>query len=176
MTDSDHYAQGVVLGAIMRDPTLAAGIFARISTQDFDPPYREVAEAIHALRLEQTPITALAVVDLMTRRGTLRTIGAADVIALVGHIGDPDYGTDVLVRRARLRRLWTTAVETQTWTEQTDADPHAIAETLRAKAQGVIDGVEAEEVVCLATELLRDDPRRRRVTEPILEVLIVRDR
>jgi replicative DNA helicase len=172
MNDSDQYVQGVVLGAILRDPTIAAGIFARISTQDFDPPYREVAEAIHALRLEQTPITALAVVDLMTRRGTLRTIGAADVIALVGHIGDPDYGTDVLVRRARLRRLWTTAVETQTWTEQTDADPHAIAETLRAKAQGIIDGVEAEgdlTTPTLGEFLSREDPDYSWVIPGLLE-------
>lgn len=172
MTDSDHYAQGVVLGAIMRDPTLAAGIFARVSTEDFDPPYREVAEAIHGLRLEKATIDGVSVVDAMTRRGTIGRIGAAEVVGLVGHIGDPDYGTDVLVRRARLRRLWRTSVETQTWTEMPDADPLAIAETLRSKAQGVIDGVEAEgdiTTLTLGEFLSREDPDYAWVIPGLLE-------
>ena len=170
-----RHAQSVAIGSVMRSPELAPHIFARVSTEDFDPPFRDMAEAIHGLRLGKKPIDALAVVDEMTRRGTIgRTGGASEVIALTGaaSMGDPEYAADVLVRRANLRRLWVATTQATTHLEKDDADPLAVARFVTEKAQAVVDRIEAEGDVTtptLAEFLNVDDPDHDWVVPGLLE-------
>lgn len=173
--DTFRHAQAVALGSVMRDPSIAASVFARISTEDLDSPFREMAEAIHSLRVAQKPVDTLAVVDEMTRRGSIgRAGGPTEVITLFGaaSIGDHEYAVDVLSRRARLKSLWATATQTLTQVAASDADPLAVAHFVTEKAQAVIDRIEAEGDVTTPTlkEFLdTDDPAHDWVIPGLLE-------
>lgn len=175
MEDTLRHAFTVAIGSVIREPELAGKVFARVSTEDFDPPFRDVAEAIHGLRVAQRTIDGLAVVDEMTKRGTIgRAGGASEVLAITGaaSLGDPDYATDVIVRHARLRRLWTVTSKATQYATQPEADPLTIARTLSEHAQGVIDGIEAEGDVTTASlgEFLdSDDPPHDWVVPGLLE-------
>lgn len=152
--DTFRHAQAVAIGSILRDAKVAAHVFARISTEDFDSPHREMAEAIHSLRVAQKLVEPLSVVDEMTKRGTIGRIGGpSEVIALAGVAGsgDTDYAVDVLQRRSHLRRLWAASTTAATNSGADDADPLAVARYLTEKAQAVIDRIEAEGDVTTAT-------------------------
>ena len=139
-------AQATVIGGVIEKPAQAAIVFATVRIEDFDNQYRLIAEAIHGLRLQRTEISALAVIDEMTRRGTIGRIGgASEVMRVAGFgFGSVDYSLEIVARTARLRNLARiTTVATQR-ADEPDADPHLIARSVIEAAQGVIDSIEAE--------------------------------
>lgn len=147
--DSLQLAQATALGVVIREPECAPTVFAAARTEDFDPPYREVAEAIHRLRLERTPITQVAVVDELTRRGTIGRIGgSAFVFELVnysyGGCAGAEYATTIIANHARRRRLWKAGTQLIQGAAMDEADPLRLAQAIAAEAQGVIDSIDAE--------------------------------
>jgi replicative DNA helicase len=138
-------AQATILGGIITKPSEAATVFATLRIEDFDAQYRLIAEAIHGLRLARTNIDTLAVIDEMTRRGTLGRVGGhAEVHRVAGHFGSVDYSVEIVARHARLRRLTIASLRTQQLSETHDADPYVIARRMADEAQAIIDGIEAE--------------------------------
>lgn len=138
-------AQATILAGIMDKPEQAANVFATVRIEDFDQQYRLVAEAIHGLRLNRTQIDQLAVIDEMTRRGTLGRIGGASEVHRISQFfGSVDYSVEIVARTARLRRLAVGGLRVQQLADQPDADPYTIAQRMAEEARGVIDGIEAE--------------------------------
>ena len=139
-------AQATVIGGIIEKPEQAALVFATVRIEDFDQQYRLIAEAIHGLRIARTPIDRLAVIDEMTRRGTIGRIGGQAEIARVAGFGfgSVDYSLDIVARVARLRKLGTTGIRIQQMSEASDADPYPIAQRMVNEGQSVIDHIEAE--------------------------------
>lgn len=147
--DNLAMAQSTALGVAILYPEHAAIIFAGSRVEDFDPPYVEVAQAIHGLRLNRIPIDQLAVVDEMTRRGTLGKVGgSAFVFELVNFgYGGPtaaEYAVQVITTHARRRRLWKAGAQLVQAAAADEADPLRLAQAIVAEAQGVIDSVDAE--------------------------------
>ena len=173
--DNLRHAYAVAIGSVLREPSLAGRVFARVNTEDIDPPFRDIAEAIHSLRVAQKTIDPLAVVDEMSRRGTLSRAGGSDAVIQLGGVmsmGDPDYATDVIVRHSRLRRLWKVNTQSAFACEQSEADPLGVARVMVEQGQAVIDGIEAEGDITTATlgEFLnRDDPPYDWVVPGLLE-------
>lgn len=142
-------AQATALGCVIIDPTLAPIVFAGARVDDFDPPYREVAEAIHGLRLGRGHIDQLAVVDELTRRGSLGKVGgSAFVFELAGYgiggRGGAEYAVEVIATNARRRRLWRAGARMTEAATLEDANPLRIAQAVIAEAQGVIDSIDAD--------------------------------
>lgn len=139
-------AMATALGVVIEHPEQAGPVFAAVRIEDFDAQYRVVAEAIHGLRLSKTPIDRLAVIDEMTRRGTLGRIGGpAEVSRIAGFgFGSADYSVQIIARTARLRRLDVTALRMHQNAEVPDADPLTVARRALEEVQAVIDGIEAE--------------------------------
>ena len=139
-------AQASVIGGIIEKPEQAAVVFATVRIEDFDQQYRLIAEAIHGLRINRVPIDRLAVIDEMTRRGTIGRVGGAGEIHRVAGFGfgSVDYSLEIVARTARLRRLGTTSLRLHQLTETADADPYSIAQRMVTEGQAVIDGIEAE--------------------------------
>jgi replicative DNA helicase len=139
-------AQATVIGGIIEKPEQAGVVFATVRIEDFDQQYRLMAEAIHGLRINRTGISPLAVIDEMTRRGTIGRIGgAAEVHRVAGFgFGSVDYSLEIVARTARLRQLEKVAILTGQRTREGEADPHQIARTMIENAQGVIDSIEAD--------------------------------
>jgi replicative DNA helicase len=139
-------AMATALGAVIEHPEQAGNVFAAVRIEDFDGQYRAVAEAIHGLRLSKTDITALSVIDEMTRRGTIARIGGpAEVHRIAGFgFGSADYSVQIIARTARLRRLDSTAIRLHQNATTPDADPHDVAQRGLTELQAVVDGIEAE--------------------------------
>jgi len=139
-------AMATALGVVIEHPEQAGTVFAAVRIEDFDQQYRVVAEAIHGLRLAKTEINTLAVIDEMTRRGTVGRIGGpAEVHRIAGFgFGSADYSVQIIARTARLRRLDITALRMHQNAEMPDADPLTVARLGLEELQGVIDGIEAE--------------------------------
>lgn len=155
-------AQATILAGIITKPSEAANVFATIRIEDFDPPYRFLAEAIHGLRLARTNIDTLAVIDEMTRRGTLgKAGGAAEIHRVAGFFGSVDYSVEIVARHARLKRLAVAGLRTNQLTDAADADPYVIARRMADEAQAVIDGIEAEGDILTPTlgEFLQTEDR-----------------
>jgi replicative DNA helicase len=158
----------------MTDNSQAIHVFTTVRIEDFDQQYRLIAEAIHGLRIARKPYDSVAVIDEMTRRGTLGTIGGpAEVLRVNGFGFAPiDYSLQIVSRVARLRNLSAIAVRAQTWADATDADPHAVASRIVTDAQAVLDGIEAEGDITTLTigEFLDgDDPPFEWVIPGLLE-------
>ena len=173
MDDSLNFAYSVAIAAILRDPTQAGPMFARARVEEFDPPFRDIAEAINGLRVRKTAGDALAVIEEMTRRGTIgRAGGPAEIMRVAGFIGDADWATDVIVRTHRLRRAWRLGETAAAEAMNPDADPLDIARRMQVSAQSIIDGIEAEGDVTtpsLREFLDRDDPDHDWVIPGLLE-------
>lgn len=173
MDDSLSFAYSVAIAAILRDPTQAGPMFARARVEEFDPPFRDIAEAINGLRVRKTAGDALAVIEEMTRRGTIgRAGGPAEIMRVAGFIGDADWATDVIVRTHRLRRAWRLGEKAAAEALDPDADPLDIARRMQTSAQSIIDGIEAEGDVTtpsLREFLDRDDPEHDWVIPGLLE-------
>lgn len=139
-------AQATALGAVIENPDQAGNVFAAVRIEDFDAQYRTVAEAIHGLRLQRTPISALSVIDEMTRRGTIARVGGpAEVHRIAGFgFGSADYSVQIIARSARLRRLAVAGHRLRANAETPDADPLTVARLALEEAQAVIDAVEGE--------------------------------
>lgn len=139
-------AQQTVLGTALTDPRQLSNIFITCKTEDFDPPFVQVAEAIQGLRAAKSEVTALSVTDEMSRRGTLgRAGGPAFVLELAGWgYGSAEYACGVINRVNRVRNLHRMAQRVEAETQHTEADPLAIAKLAIEQAQGVIDHIEAE--------------------------------
>src|SRR5690606_16357174 len=105
--DTLDFCQATAIGVVMQTPAKASDVFGYIRPQDFDGQYRAVAEAIQALRVTKTEISPLAIIDEMTRRGTIGRIGgAAEIFRIAQHgFGSADYAVQVIGRHHRLRRL-----------------------------------------------------------------------
>ena len=145
MNPALEQAQATILGGIITKPSEAANVFATLRIEDFDGQYRLIAEAIHGLRLNRAHIDSLAVIDEMTRRGTLGRIGGqAEVHRVAGFFGSVDYSVEIVARHARLRRLQTASLRAGQLAEAADADPYTLARRMADEAQAIIDGIEAE--------------------------------
>src|SRR5690349_15534992 len=112
MEQNLELAQATAIAVVMDDPEQAGPVFAAVRIEDFDGQYRLIAEAIHGLRIAKQPFDSLAVIDEMTRRGTLGRIGgAAEVHRVAGFsFGSADYSVQIIARVSRLRRLDVTAL------------------------------------------------------------------
>lgn len=139
-------AQATIVGCVIERPDIAGDVFSAVDIEDFDFPYQQVAEAIHGLRLDKTPISRLSVIDEMSRRSTLARVGgAAEISRIAGFgFGDHGYALDVVARTARLRRLDIAALRLHHDVEATDAEPLVIAKTALNAVQGVVDTIEAD--------------------------------
>jgi hypothetical protein len=139
-------AMATAIGAVIEHPDHASHVFATARIEDFDAQYRLVAEAIHGLRLSKKSIDTLAVIDEMTRRGTLGTIGGqAEVHRIAGFgFGSPEYAVQVIATESRRRRIWEIGTRAAGAAELDDAEPFTIAQTMVEKAQAIVDGIEAE--------------------------------
>jgi replicative DNA helicase len=139
-------AMATALGVVLEHPEQAGDVFAAVRIEDFTWPYLPVAEAIHGLRLNRTEISPLAVIDEMTRRGSIGRVGGpAEVHRIAGFgFGSADYSVQVIARHARLRRLDATALRLHQLAAQKDADPGSIARSASEELQAVVDGIEAE--------------------------------
>lgn len=139
-------AMATALGVVIEHPEQAAEVFAAVRVEDFDAQYRLMAEAIHGLRIAKTEVSALAVVDEMTRRGTIGRIGgAAEVHRVAGFgFGSADYSVQIIARTARLRRLDAAALQLHQNATTPDADPLAVAQRTLTDVQAVVDGIEAD--------------------------------
>ena len=148
MSDNLTIAQATALGVTIAHPEHAANVFATARLEDFDPPYRQIAEAIHRLRLNQTRIDTLAVVDELTRTGTIgQAGGSAAVFELAnyayGGTAAADYAVEIIANHARRRRLWKTGTQLAQAASMDEADPLRLAQAAVAEAQGVIDSIDA---------------------------------
>lgn len=142
-------AQATALGVAIAHPDHAAVIFSVARVEDFDPPFRQAAEAIHRLRLNQKHIDQLAVCDEMTRSGTISQVGGtAFVFDLMNYsFGGPpsaDYATEVIANCARRRRLWKTGTQLAAASERDESDPLRLAQAAGAEIQGVVDSIDAD--------------------------------
>lgn len=147
MTENVAYtqAQQTALGIAITDPRQVADIFIACKTEDFEPPFRQVAEAIQGLRGKE--ISALSVIDEMQRRGTTARLPGGPVfvheLTQWGY-GSAEYACSVISRVARVRTLHQLAGRLSAETSHLEADPHAIAKLALEQAQGVLDHIEAE--------------------------------
>jgi hypothetical protein len=139
-------AQATILGGILEKPDQAGLVFATVRIEDFDQQYRLVAEAIHGLRVNRVTVDPLAVVDEMTRRGTLGRIGgASEVHRIAGFgFGSVDYSLEIVARTARLRRLAASSLRHQQIADSPEADPFLLARSMIEAGQSVIDQIESE--------------------------------
>lgn len=146
MDQNLELAQATILGCVIDKPAKAADVFSSVRIEDFDQQYRLVAEAIHGLRIQRVTPNDLAVIDEMTRRGTLGRIGgAAEVHRIVGFsFGSVDYSVEIVQRHSRIRRLATASLRHQQLVDAADADPYSIAMHMVTEGQAVIDGIESE--------------------------------
>jgi replicative DNA helicase len=147
MTENVAYtqAQQTALGIAITDPRQISDIFIACQAEDFEPPFRQVAEAIQGLRGKD--ISALSVIDEMQRRGTTARLPGGPVfvheLAQWGY-GSAEYACGVISRVARVRTLHQLSQRLNAETLHVDADPHAIAKLALEQAQGVLDHIEAE--------------------------------
>lgn len=139
-------AQQTALGLAITDPRKITDIFLTCKTEDFDPPFQQVAEAIQGLRGNRSEITVLSVTDEMSRRGTLGRVGGRAFVHELTQwgYGSAEYACGVISRVARVRTLHRLAQRLTAETAHPEADPHAIAKLALEQAQGVIDHIEAE--------------------------------
>lgn len=153
MDSNLELAQATIIGGVIERPEQAGIVFATVRIEDFDQQYRLVAEAIHGLRVNRTDIDRLAVIDEMTRRGTIGRIGgAAEVHRIAGFgFGSVEYSLEIVARTARLRRIATSALRQQQLADEPDADPYAIAQSMVEAGQSVIDQIESEADVTTPT-------------------------
>lgn len=146
MDEALEMAQATVLGAIIEDNEIAGRVFAQIQIGDLDGQYALVAEAIHGLRLNKKSYDVLAVVDEMTRRGTIGRIGGPAEVHRIHsfHFGSADYSVQIIARTARLRKLEVIGTRTKVAAATSDADPLTVARYALEEAQGVVDVIESE--------------------------------
>lgn len=149
VTSNHSMAQATVLAVVIEHPEHAAELFAVARTEDLDPPFQAIANAITALRVERKPIDELAVIDELTRRGTLGVAGgAAAILGLpqyqFGGIESARYAADMIANTGRLRRLWKLGAHTQHAAEMEETNTLRLAQYVVTEAQAVIDGVEAQ--------------------------------
>lgn len=138
-------AQATVLGTVILHPEQAWQVFSRVSVSDFDPPFIHVAAAIEGLRLSRTPIDQLAVIAELERRSTLSRMGGpAEVYRIASFgFGSAEYAIDHIVRVAQLRRLAMIGTRLEQSVHENDAEPLALAKGTVARAQEIIDYIEA---------------------------------
>lgn len=139
-------AQATILGGVMEKPAQAALVFATVRIEDFDQQYRLIAEAIHGLRLNRVVIDSLAVIDEMTRRGTIGRVGGmSEVMRVAGcGFGSVEYSLEIVARTSRLRRLTANASRLAQDAALPEADPYAVAAAMVNSGQSVLDQIEAE--------------------------------
>lgn len=162
MEQNLELAYATTLGVVMTDPEQAGPVFAAVRLDDFEGQYVLIAEAIHGLRVGRQPFDSLAVIDEMTRRGTIGRIGgAAEVHRVAGYsFGSADYSVQIIARVARLRRLEAIGLRTAQDAGIPDADPLTVARKVADAAQAVVDGIEADGDITTQTVgefLLGDD-------------------
>ena len=167
-------AQATVVGSILENPDIAGEVFSTVAIDDLHGSYRAIAEAIHGLRVTQTEVSRLAVIDEMTRRGTISRFGGpAEVHRVAGFgFGDHTYALGIIARTARLRRLDIAALNLHQHVDIDDADPLVLAKTARDAVQGVIDTIEADGDITTPTlgEFLNtSDPEHDWVVPGLLE-------
>lgn len=172
--DSLDLCQATAIGVILQTPSKAPDVFGYIRPQDFDGQYRAVAEAIQALRVTKAEISPVAVIDEMTRRGSIGRIGgAAEVFRIAQHgFGSADYAVQVITRHHRLRRLEKLGHRVASRAAADDGDPYPIARGIIDEAQAVLDGIESDGDITTQTlgEFLdTDDPPHDWVIDGLLE-------
>lgn len=168
------FCMATAIGAVIQTPTKAPNVFGYVRPEDFEGQYRAMAEAIQSLRVAKTEISPVAVIDEMTRRGTLGRIGGSAEIFRVTSLGygDADYAVKVITRHHRLRRLEQIGVRVTSRAQLDDADPFPIAQGVIDEAQAIVDGIESEGDITTQTlgEFLdRDDPPYDWVIPGLLE-------
>lgn len=146
MDQNLELAQATAIAVVMADHEQAGPVFAAVRIEDFEGQYKLIAEAIHGLRIAKQPFDSLAVIDEMTRRGTLGRIGgAAEVHRIAGFsFGSADYSVQIIARVGRLRRVDATALRLHQNAEIPDADPLTLAQQGIEALQAVVDGIEAD--------------------------------
>lgn len=139
-------AQTTALAIAIARPDTIPATFATVRPEDFDHPFRAIAEALQGLRHAKADITSLSVIDELSRRGTLGRVGGpAKVLELAQWaFGDPGYAVAVIARVSKLRRLAQLGARLTHEAELTDAEPHTVAKLATITAQAVIDQIEAE--------------------------------
>ncbi len=174
-TESLDFSMATALGVVIEHPEQAGIVFAAVRIEDFRNQYGPIAEAIHSLRLSKTTISPLAVIDEMSRRGTIGRIGgAAEIHRIAGFgFGSAEFAVQVIARHARLNRLAITAARlSQTVREVDDVEPLDVARSAINELQGVVDGIEADGDVTTPTLrefLAGDDPPYDWVIPGLLE-------
>lgn len=146
MDEALETAQATVIGAVIENNDLAGRVFSQIRIEDLDGQYRLMAEAIHGLRMSKKTFDVLAVVDEMTRRGTIGRIGGLAEVHRVHafHFGSADYSVQIIARVARLRRLERLGLRVTARSGAHDADPLDVARIALEEAQAIVDGIESE--------------------------------
>lgn len=172
--DTLDFCQATALGVILQTPEKAPDVFGYVRPQDFDGQYRAVAEAIQALRVSKVEISAVSVIDELTRRGGIGRIGgAAEVFRIAQHgYGSADYAVQVITRHHRLRRLEGLGHRLAANAASPDGDPYPLAQHLAEEAQAILDGIESEGDITTQTlgEFLNnEDPPHDWVIPGLLE-------
>lgn len=147
MTDTT-VAEVAILGVVMSHPQHAAEIFARVQISDFTGPQSVIAEAVYGLRVKGEAHDPLAVVQEMTRRGSLGRAGGAAFVMRVAASAYEEPALEsyvgAVVREVRLRRLAVVGARLGQQVQAGDADPHVIAAGVVEAAQGIVDAVEGD--------------------------------
>lgn len=146
--NAHELAQATAIAVAISHPDHAGIIFSTARVEDFDPPFRQIAEAIHKMRLSKTPIDTLTVVDELTRRGTIgRVGGSAAVYELMqyGYGGTPaaDHAVQIIANHNHRRSLWKTGGQLMQAAEMDETDPLRLAKSAIREAQGVVDRIDA---------------------------------
>lgn len=157
-------AEATITGCLITKPECRETVWETIRVEDLTPPHRQIAEAVQGLHVRGEDVSALSVIDEMTKRGTLGRAGGAAAVTGVTEFGfgDPGYALDIVARHARLRKLGAIGARALQLAEKPDADPHDLAAKIAGAAQAVVDGIESAGEVTTQTlgEFLetQDDP------------------
>ena len=153
MADALDLAQASIVGRLMNHPDEAAEIFARLRIIDFYGNYREMAQAIHDLRVKRHPFDAMAVAAELERASKLEHVGGYSEVMRVNGFGfaDAEFQIDLLVNAVRLRRLASLGYETEQAAAASDADAAAVVKMVQDRTQDILDGIEAEGDVATLT-------------------------
>ncbi len=129
-------AEESLLGAALLTEYVCAGVSERLTVDDFyDPQNRLVFEAIFSLYVDGLPIDCLTVSDFLERNGNLAAAGGPERLlqleAATPTLTHWERYADIIVERARLRRL-----------AQAGAEITQLARSVPSDADAAIDHAE----------------------------------
>jgi hypothetical protein len=142
-------AEAAALGIVLDRPDYAARVFARVQPGQFTGPHMLIAEAIHGMRVKQTPIDHTTLAAEMQRRGTLSRAGGLGYIASLkgaySAVDIVDAYVDEIVTLVRRRSVWKSGGQAQQLAAAQDADPVDVAKVMVGEFQGIVDAAATDD-------------------------------